>query len=236
MSSLDSTLSTQAGNVGPADERPLTPQEYQLLQRILSDPFSIPIQFKTWLVSYLETSDMSLPMSAVQGLTTILGISGVGGGTLGIFPAGIILPYGGQSAPAGSLMCDGAAYTRTTQQRLFDVIGTIYGAPDANTFNVPDIQERVPVGRGARAGYTTVGQSEGRGLGSRGLEHHHGTHQHNQAREVVSLNPGTPGNSYSITGSGAAQDGPLTAPAQIGSSGDTPNRPAFLVINFLIVA
>ena len=233
MSTLDAGTAS-AGNVGPADQRPLTGQEYQLLQRLLSDPFSLPIQFKTWLISYLESSDMNLPMSAVQGLTGVLGISGLGTGTIGILPAGVILPFGGSAAPAGALMCDGTSYSRTTQNRLYLAIGTQFGSADANSFSVPDLQERIPVGRGARAGYTAVGQSEGRAVGQRGLEHHHGTHQHNQARETVSLTPG--GTQYSIEGTGALQDGPLTASAQVGTPTDTPNRPAFLVINFIIVA
>lgn len=173
MSTVDSPLTI---NVGGVDNKPLTDQEFQLLQRLLSDPFSLPMQFKTWLVSYLETSDLSLPLGAVQGLTTLLGITGVGAsGTLGILPAGIILPYGGGSAPAGAKMCNGASYSRTAEARLFAAIGTAFGAVDANSFNVPDIQERIPIGRGTMADLDTVGKTENpaQPLGSRGYKHRH---------------------------------------------------------------
>jgi hypothetical protein len=59
-----------AGSSAPgADDRPLTDNEYQLVQRLFSDPFSFPLSFKTWLVSYLEASDMTLPQSSIEGLT-----------------------------------------------------------------------------------------------------------------------------------------------------------------------
>lgn len=172
MSSIDSGLGS-AGNVGPADERPLTQQEYQLLQRLLSDPFSLPTQFKTWLVSYLETSDINLPMSAINGLTAMLGITGVGGGTLGILPAGLIFPFGGVSAPTGSKMCDGAVYSQTTEQRLYTAIGGRYniGGEAAGTFRVPDIRERIPVGLGAIAEHNTLGKTENSAYGQRGTKH-----------------------------------------------------------------
>lgn len=69
-----------APGAGPiaGDDRPLNAREYQLLQRLLSDPFSLPMSFKTWLVGYLETSDLSLPMSSIMGLPTV--VEGVQGG------------------------------------------------------------------------------------------------------------------------------------------------------------
>jgi hypothetical protein len=60
-----------AGPSGAVDNRPLNAREDQLLQRLLSDPFSLPMGFKTWLVGYLETSDLSLPMSSIMGLPTV---------------------------------------------------------------------------------------------------------------------------------------------------------------------
>lgn len=49
--------------------RELTPREVALLERLLSDPYRFPLAYKTWLVSFLEMSDMNLPMSAIAGLT-----------------------------------------------------------------------------------------------------------------------------------------------------------------------
>jgi microcystin-dependent protein len=60
---------------------------------------------------------------------------------------GVISMYGGTASPMGHLFCDGTEVSRTTYSRLFDVIGTIYGAGDnVNTFNLPNLQGRVPVG------------------------------------------------------------------------------------------
>jgi microcystin-dependent protein len=240
VSSTESSGLSSTGSTGASDQRPLTQQEYQLLQRLLSDPFSLPIQFKSWLVSYLETSDLSLPLGAIQGLTAILGITGVGAsGTLGILPAGIVLPYGGSTAPTGAKMCDGAGYSTTTEQRLFQAIGYSYGG-SGPTFNVPDMQERIPVGKGVLALLNALGKNEGLPLGSRGVRHYHsgGSHTHTLGRENVSLTPGsTP---YAILGNQSIHDGANTTdPASIGTVGPagTPlDGPAFLVLNFIVVA
>jgi microcystin-dependent protein len=60
---------------------------------------------------------------------------------------GIISMYGGVNSPTGYLFCDGSAVSRSAYSRLFSVIGTIYGNGDGvNTFNLPNLQGRVPVG------------------------------------------------------------------------------------------
>lgn len=54
---------------------------------------------------------------------------------------GTVQMYAGQTAPSGWLICDGTAISRTIYDRLFDVIGTTYGAGDGSTtFNLPDLQ------------------------------------------------------------------------------------------------
>jgi microcystin-dependent protein len=238
MSSLDGGIEATQGRTGPADDRPLTQQEYQLLQRLLSDPFSIPIQFKTWLVSYLETSDMNLPISSIQGLTTLLGIAGVGSGTLGLLPAGIILPFGGGAAPSGSKMCDGASYSRTAEARLYNEIGTSYGAIDASTFKVPDLQERIPVGRGTILHTNALGKNEGLGLGLRGVIHRHTKN----GGVILTANPQgfnpTSGSGGVGTGSGDRnlQQAAVSDTITIGPAGTPLDGPAFLVVNFIIVA
>jgi microcystin-dependent protein len=60
---------------------------------------------------------------------------------------GVISMYGGTASPMGHLFCNGTRVSRTTYSRLFDVIGTIYGAGNGTgTFNLPNLQGRVPVG------------------------------------------------------------------------------------------
>lgn len=74
----------------------------------------------------------------------------VGGLLSDITPPGTVQMYAGASAPAGWVLCDGTAYSRTvTYDGLFAVTGTTYGVGDGSTtFNVPDMRGRVPLGVG----------------------------------------------------------------------------------------
>lgn len=59
-----------------------------------------------------------------------------------LVPTGVILPYGGVTAPSGFLICDGSAVSRTAYANLFAVIGTRYGAGNGSTtFNVPKLND-----------------------------------------------------------------------------------------------
>jgi microcystin-dependent protein len=60
---------------------------------------------------------------------------------------GAIKPWGKATAPDGYVLCDGASLTRTgTYADLFAVIGTTYGSADGSSFNVPDLQGKMPQG------------------------------------------------------------------------------------------
>lgn len=48
--------------------RELSDRERQLMTRMLSDPQLFPLPFKTWLTSWMEASDLVLPLSSVSGL------------------------------------------------------------------------------------------------------------------------------------------------------------------------
>lgn len=78
-------------------------------------------------------------------------------------PAGKISGYGGTTAPAGWLMCDGSAVSRTTYASLFAVIGTSYGAGDGSTtFNLPNGKGRNFYGRdSAQTEFDVVGEVGG---------------------------------------------------------------------------
>jgi microcystin-dependent protein len=157
---------------GLQDDRPLTDEERQLLQRLLSDPFSIPMPFKTWLISFLEGSDLLLPRSSVQGLASLLGTGG-DSGVLGLLPAGLLWPYAGGTVPKGAFMCDGSTRSRTQYKRLFDAIGVIHGGGDGSTtFNLPDYRRRVLFGA-ASGGEYVLGVRDNLPEASRELRHHH---------------------------------------------------------------
>lgn len=55
-----------------------------------------------------------------------------------IIPAGAVMPFAMATAPTGWIPCDGRTLSRAAYPRLFSAIGTLYGAPDASSFRVPD--------------------------------------------------------------------------------------------------
>jgi len=63
-------------------------------------------------------------------------------------PTATIIPWSTGSVPTGFLECAGAAVSRSTYSALFAIISTTYGAGDgASTFNLPDLQNNVAVGK-----------------------------------------------------------------------------------------
>jgi microcystin-dependent protein len=68
-------------------------------------------------------------------------------GPSGVGPTGSITMFAGAAAPTGHLLCDGSPVSRSTYSALFDVIGTTYGVGNnVDTFNLPNLKGRVPVG------------------------------------------------------------------------------------------
>ncbi|MFZ9937725.1 MAG: phage tail protein, partial [Luteolibacter sp.] len=67
-------------------------------------------------------------------------------------PPGTIVAYGGQTAPAGWLLCNGASYNRTSYPALFTAISISFGSSSSTTFNVPDFRGRFLRGRDGGAG------------------------------------------------------------------------------------
>ena len=80
-------------------------------------------------------------------------------------PAGVYFPFAGASGdiPAGFLLCDGSAVSRTTYADLFAAIGTLWGSGNGTTtFNVPNLKGRIPVGYDAsQTEFDTVGELGG---------------------------------------------------------------------------
>ena len=74
---------------------------------------------------------------------------------------GFVLPYYGETAPPGTLACDGSEISREAYKELFAVLGTKAGAGDGSTtFNLPDFRGRFIRGTGGNAAALGVQQED----------------------------------------------------------------------------
>lgn len=67
---------------------------------------------------------------------------------------GEIRIFAGSFAPAGWAMCQGQSMAISENDTLFNLIGTTYGGDGQETFNLPDLQGRVPMHQGQGPGIT----------------------------------------------------------------------------------
>jgi microcystin-dependent protein/sulfur transfer complex TusBCD TusB component (DsrH family) len=94
----------------------------------------------------------------------------------GTEPPGVIHPYAGTVAPAGYLMCQGAAVSRVTYAALFAVTGVAFGPGDGvTTFNLPDARGRFLPGVAAAGTASVLGETGG------ALDHTHNAPAHYHA-------------------------------------------------------
>jgi len=165
-------------------------------------------------------------------------------------PPGVLTPFAAAAAPAGWLLCDGAAYPRAEYSALFEAIGTTWGAGDgSSTFNVPDLRGRTPVGAGTGVGLTA------RALGGKGGEENHALVTAELAAHAHGINdPGhthnTQASSNTVSGAGppiassGVNDRTMTNGALASGTGITlqstgsgtahNNMSPFAVVNYLI--
>ncbi len=101
------------------------------------------------------TSNQVLSYNGTKFAPTSLTTSGV--------PVGTITQYAMNTAPAGWLLCDGSAVSRTTYADLWSLIGPTYGSGNGSTtFNVPNLKGRIPVGLDAtQTEFDTLGETGG---------------------------------------------------------------------------
>lgn len=164
-------------------------------------------------------------------------------------PSGGMLMFAGQFAPAGFLLCDGAARSRNTYAALFQAIGTTFGAGDSSTtFNVPNLTGRFPYGG-------LLGQTGGSADATLPTHTHaltttvtDPTHAHYLAagNAVVELNSSaTPGATGGFTGGQGLITASTSQPAATGITVTTTiastgapaiaaNLPPFVGLNFII--
>ena len=77
-----------------------------------------------------------------------------------VVPVGTVVPYAGNTAPDGWLMCDGSGLSTTDYDELFAVIGTTYGG-GGGTFNLPDMRQKFPMGQASSGTGSVLGETGG---------------------------------------------------------------------------
>lgn len=160
-----------------------------------------------------------------------------------VMPSGAMLQWPTATAPTGFLLCTGAAVSRTIYAALFAVIGTTFGAGDGTTtFNLPDFDNRLPIGAGDLYAVGATGGSKDaivvshtHTATSTDSGHTHGLVVYasqsdsygNASRYSSVSNPNTV-----QTASGTANIS--TTVASAGSSGTDANLPPYLSVYFII--
>jgi microcystin-dependent protein len=146
-------------------------------------------------------------------------------------------------APAGWAFCNGQTMSIADYEALFTLIGTTYGGDGITTFQLPNLQGRIPFHQGASNGNTMViGQlsgSENVMLTPSQIP----THSHSlMANSGNGGQPSPSGGLWAASGLGEfSTDAPAAAHAMAASAilptgGSQPhdNMPPFLVVNFII--
>lgn len=62
-----------------------------------------------------------------------------------VLPSGLLVPWGGSTAPFGWLLCDGSLVSRTTYAALFTLVGHAFNGgadPGSGNFKLPDLRGR----------------------------------------------------------------------------------------------
>lgn len=140
-------------------------------------------------------------------------------------PVGAVFAFASASTPAGYLLCNGQAVSRTTYAALFAAIGTTFGSGDGSTtFNVPDMRDWFVRGRGdsRQLGSTQTGaiqlhthvvQDPGHNHGASQAAHSHGTVAHSHGVN-------DPGHSHSyVTKAYVAPQSGSSTPCWAGEAG-----------------
>jgi len=113
----------------------------------------------------------------------------------------LLVPY--NFAPLGWAFCQGQLMPIADNSALFNLIGTTYGGDGVNTFALPDLQGRTPIGTGQGLGLSNYVIGEKQGV------------------EIVTLNtPQLPSHTHPALGSSAAANS-VNAGVSVPGSGQT---------------
>lgn len=151
---------------------------------------------------------------------------------------GEIRLFAGNFAPAGWAFCNGQTLPIVGNETLFNLIGTTYGGDGQNTFNLPNLQSRVPLHVGPGFALAQTGGVESVTLTTSQIPAHSHVPQCNNGQG----NGNDPSGSVWAVQSQVSpyDDEPPANPMAnnaIGSAGGSQphdNMVPFLVINFII--
>jgi len=157
---------------------------------------------------------------------------------------GEIRMFAGNFAPAGWMFCSGQTLPISENETLFQLIGTTYGGDGEETFQLPNLQSRIPIHMGTGPDGTTYQLAEAAGTESVTLT----TQQipiHNHAlvaSQADGTSPNPQGNLLAQTPTGIFpyfEDTPTAnmnnnAITPVGGSQPHENCQPFLCVNFII--
>ena len=141
--------------------------------------------------------------------------------------------------PKNWALCNGQTMAINQNQALFAILGTTYGGNGVQTFQLPNLQGRVPIdfGNGFGGSYT-LGQLGGEAMHTLTTSempiHTHapeGSSNKGSAGIAGNLPAANGANPYSPTPNAQMSAASITS---VGSSQPHENRPPFLVLNFVI--
>jgi microcystin-dependent protein len=150
--------------------------------------------------------------------------------------------FAGNFPPAGWMFCNGNQLPISENETLFQLIGTTYGGDGESTFNLPNLQSRVPIHQGSNGGQTfqlaEMGGAEEVTLTTQQLPvHNHAAIASNDASNspnatnaVLAVNNVVEFFSGDAPGSNMA----ATALSPVGGSQPHTNLQPYLCVNFII--
>ena len=151
---------------------------------------------------------------------------------------GEIRIFAGTFAPAGWAMCDGQSMPISENETLFQIIGTTYGGDGQETFNLPNLQSRLPMHQGN--GFT-IGEAAGTEQETLTVQQIP-IHSHAYLATKSLADEATPGGNVfaeATTITVFIEDAPVAnlAPQAMGATGGSQphdNMHPFLAVNFII--
>jgi microcystin-dependent protein len=122
---------------------------------------------------------------------------------------GEIRMVGFNFAPVGWALCNGQTLSISTNTALFALLGTTYGGNGTQTFNLPDLQGRVPLHAGAGAGLPVYVQGQKAGAESVTLTQQQlPSHTH-----IATFTPSGGGGTPTVTINGSSSTATSSTPA-----------------------